>query len=60
MVKKAARNDENILENIQRKTMITSALGGEFDSGTKFSEDRSRDSKLRSFNAGQPSKSVCE
>ena len=37
--------------------MMTSAVRGvgEFDSETKFSEDRSRDSKLKSFNAGQPS-----
>ena len=54
---KAAQNEENILESVQRKTMMTSAVRGvgEFDSETKFSEDRSRDSKLKSFNAGQPS-----
>lgn len=54
---KAAQNEENILESVQRKTMMTSAVQGvgEFDSKTKFSEDRSRDSKLKSFNAGQPS-----
>ena len=54
---KAAQNEENVLESVQRKTMMTSAVRGvgEFDSETKFSEDRSRDSKLKSFNAGQPS-----
>ena len=37
--------------------MISSAVGGagDFNSETKFSEDRSRDSKLKSFNAGQMS-----
>ena len=54
---KAAQNEENVLESVQRKTMMTSAVRGvgEFDSETKFSEDRSRDSKLKSFNAGKPS-----
>ena len=46
------------MESVQRQTLISSALGGvgDFNSETKFSEDRSRDSKLKSFNASQPSK----